>query len=265
MDQSERTEDFKTSCRSCIFAEIEDNTQLDCELGRLETYIQRGKAQIQNDGTYIIDTICNACRGVTWMKQQPYNENLIASVEREIQIALSFVLVSMNDDPDTILTTLGQRLSNCVNQKLIAPKQIIVVIKSLNAINQEMYDIIADYCGDIPFKLVKIVDNTCDIDRCVDLGVQHVRSRYYCVSYLTHSIPLTLISALNNLINYELRSVSMIKPICGYSGLVVQNMLHKIFGGNRVMPLYEKVIEAAQLQDKLDNILSWEELWNNQK
>jgi hypothetical protein len=54
----------------------------------------------------------------------------------------------------------------------------------------------------------------------------------------------------------------MVEPICGLKGMIVQRALHTLFGGNRAMPLYEKVIDAAKIQDKMNYIYTWEQLWN---
>jgi len=267
MTDDERTEDYKTRCSSCVFCESDPTAQVGCELGRLEKYIEQGRATLQEDGYYYIDTVCCACRGAEWLKAQPIGKDAIAIVEEEIKIAASFIIVSIDDDLDTIKKMLYRRISECAAQKFVKPKKIIVALKNEEASSKEIYATLQDFAEDIPNLLVRIVNPNYDFARSLDMAVQNVKSNYYCVVQLEHNVPTNMLSTINELVNEQIKPVSMIMPTKhgGYSGLVVQTMLHKIFGGNRVDPIYEKVVEAATLQGKEEQIFNWEDLWIRQK
>ena len=266
MQGDERTEDYKTNCSTCVFAEWEEGVQLGCELGRLEHYIAQGKAVPQEEGYYILETVCCACRGEEWLKAQPIDRSAVSIVEEEIQIPVAFVVVSLDDDPSTLENMIRRRVAECANQKVISPREIIVVVKNEDANSQVLYDVIREEAGEIPNLLVRVVNPKYDFGRCLDMGVSHVKAPYYCVVQLEHNIPTNMLSIINDIIHVDMRPVSMIQSrFGGYSGLVVQTLLHKIFGGNKGQPLHEKLEEAAKMQGKEAYILDWEDLWTRQK
>jgi hypothetical protein len=267
MTDHERTEDFKTSCKTCVFAQWEEGVQIDtCDMGRLEKYIDRGQTESHPDGYQVIQTICNACRGTKWMSQLPLNTNLVAAVEDEIKVSVAFIIVVTEQNTEKMFKLLHERLNECVNQKQIAPSEIILLVQNTKAKSSEIYEMANEICGNVACKLVRIVDELLPLDSCLDLAVQNIsKSRYYCVVYLTHRISVNTIKLINQLINNDLRIISVIKPAYGFSGLVVQTMLHKIFGGNKLLPIHEKIEEAAKVQGKTDFILRWDEVWNYQE
>jgi hypothetical protein len=266
MTTDERSVKFTTGCQPCIFAEVYDGEQIGCDFNRLEKYIQQSKTEYNQTTRYFtINTICNACRGEEWANVH-LGKNLIAAVEDEIKIPLDFILMSIDDDAQEVLKQLPNLVKRCVNQDRIKPKKIVCVLRNTSVKSNEVNDILRECCDEVvEYQLVRVLDFTADTHRCLDMGVQKSDSRYYAVFGLIDRIPKNLILILNNLINNQLKSVSMVQPICGLKGMIVQTALHRIFGGNRAMPLYEKVVDAAKIQDKMDNIFTWEQLWKREE
>ena len=265
MNLDEKTASFTTSCKTCIFAQWQDGVQTDrCDLGRLEKYIDFGKTLPHPEGYHTITTICNTCRGEVWANQH-LGKNLVSSVEKEVEIRMDIILLSIDDSFDVVNKKLPDQISSCINQKRIKPKEIIVVVKNKEVIAPTIYNILNEMCEDIPHKVIRIIDYSFSTEQCLDMAVQKCKSQYYAVFSLLSKIPVNLIERLNDLINNQLRNVSMIKPIEGINGMVVQTYLHKVFGGNKNMPIYEKVQEAAQLQNQSEYIISWEDLWKTQE
>lgn len=266
MSEDEKTEKFNTSCSPCIFAQWEEGVQKDdgCDLGRLEKYKDTNRVHTHEDGYFIIDTICNACRGESWANHN-LGRNLIAKVEEEIQIKLAFILLSMDDDAERIVKGLPELVKKCISQEQIKPQQIIVVIKNNIVSYNQLFNILSDECDNIEFKLIKVIEPEADLYRCIDLAVQKCYSRYYAIFNLNSNIPKNLIKTINNVINYELKPLSMVTPYCGMNGLIIQTALHRIFGGNKEFPIYDKIVEASKMQGSENQIYTWETLWNNRE
>jgi hypothetical protein len=269
MTTDEKSVQFTTGCKPCIFAEVYDGEQIGCDFNRLEKYIQQGKAEYdQTTRHFTIQTICNTCRGEEWANKH-VGRNLIAAVEDEIKIPLDFILMSIDESPKDVLKNLPDIIKKCVNQERIKPKKILLVLRNTNIKSTDVNEILQECCDEVHFgveyQLIRVLDFGADIHRCLDMGVQKSRSRYYAVFSLTNNIPKNLILVLNDLINNQLKSVSMVEPICGFNGMIVQTALHRLFGGNHVMPIYEKVLDAAKIQDRMDNIFTWEQLWKRQE
>jgi len=261
MTLDEKTESFTTSCKPCIFAQWEEGVQKDdCDLGRLVKYKQQNKATPHPDGYFIIQTVCNACRGEVWANHN-LGRDLVTKVEEEIRLKLAFVLYSIDEDREKVLRKLPDKVRECVRQKQIKPEQIVVVIRNFAIEYNEIFSILKEECGDIEFKLIKIIDLSANFERCIDMAVQKCYSRYYATFDLCSNIPANLIQTLNNIINVDLKPLSMVMPNYGTSGLIIQTSLHRIFGGNKEQPIYTKIIEASKIQQKEDYIYTWEQLW----
>ena len=263
MTTDERSVKFTTGCQPCIFAQYFEGKQTGCDMDRLDKYIQQNKAEQDKDsGYYTITTICNTCRGEEWANKH-LGKNLIAAVEEEIKIPLDFILMSIDDPAEEVLRQLPDLVKKCVNQERIRPKKILLVLRNTSVKSSEVNKILRECCDDlVEYQLIRVLDFTADTHRCLDMGVQKSDSRYYATFGLGNSIPKNLILILNDLINNQLKSVSMIEPICGFNGMIVQRALHTLFGGNRAdMTIYEKVIDAAKIQNKMDYIYTWKQLW----
>lgn len=262
--ESEKTTNFSTSCGTCVFATHNNNTQVGCEIGRLEKFQKLGKTELDPTQTFfIIKTVCNTCRGQKWAQMNVGN-NLIAAVEKEVQITLDFVILSIDDKVDKLQKNLPDMVNMCLQQKHIKPKNIICVVRNTEINYSNLYDDIRDLTSvyGIPFQIVRVLDNEADILKCFDMGVVKCKSRYFASFMLTDNIPSNLIAVLNTKLNNDLIPVSMVEPYSQFSGMVLQTVLYKILGKNYNMPIFEKVREQAEIQDKQENILTWEQLWN---
>ena len=265
-DQQEAPiEKFTTSCKSCVFAEYEGTMQRGCGLGRLDTFLEQGRATRHNRDAdvshYIIDGICNASRGKEWSVRNA-TCNLEATVEREVQITMDFVLFSVDEDHTTLIKRVERAVSSCVKQETIKPKSIVLVIKNSASIFQELYGAVQELTEPygVPFQLVRVVENDADTGRSLEMGIDKCKSQFVAVFELAGSIPSNIIYRLNQLINYDLARMVMIEPVVGYSGLIIPNNVFKLLGKNYNIPIYEKIREVAEEQDREYMILPWSTL-----
>ena len=262
----ERTANFATSCGSCVFAQWDDNKQTGCDLDRLVKYIKTDRAQYDEEkNCFIISTICNTCRGEHWANKN-LGKNLVATVEDEIKLSVDFMILILDQDMEKIEKRLPNLLRQCINQKSIKPKNINVVLKSETVRSANVHKIILDEDDkDIKFNLIRILDLSYDIGQCIDSAMKKSKSNYCAIFMLCDNIPSNLLRALNHIINVELKSVNMIEPYSNFSGLIIQPNLYKLFGGNKNFTIYHKVKEAAKIQEKEKNIMTWEKIWTYPK
>lgn len=270
LEQEEVVEGFTTSCRSCVFAEVNTTfphtTQTGCQLGRLQKFLQQDRACMDSGapGFYMINTICNACRGEEW-KEANSGSNLIATVQREVQISMDIVLYDVNST-EKISWQLEQTLNACVKQRQIKPKKIIVVIKS-DVINyKDIYNILQDITEphDVPFQLVRVIEEDADIGRCVEMGIDKCSSQFVAVFDLGHNIPSNFIVKFNTIINDQLHRIIMVEPTYEYGGLVLSRKIFKMLGKNYNFPIFEKVAEVAKEQENTHLVFTWDTLWSHE-
>ena len=260
-------EKFQTSCDGCVFAQFTEGVQLEnpgCDLDRLNKFINTGRAISHENGYHIIDGICNTCRGQTWADAH-IGQNLIATVEREIEVGVDIVLYAIDEGAD-IEKRLGQAVKSCAEQKRIKPKRMIVVIKSDNAPYKSLYNILQDMTAEkeIPFQLVRVIEEGADINRCVTMGIDKCSSQYTAVFSLVQTIPVNFLTRLNTVLNYDMVRFVMIEPTHGYNCMVLQTGIFKALGKNYNIPIFEKIKEVACDQDNESLILTWDGLWNQE-
>jgi hypothetical protein len=260
----EKTVTFQTKCNSCIFAEFDDSKQINCDLDRLTKYQNNNMAIFDEETqSFVIETICNACRGEKWAN---YNlgKNLIAKVEQEIQISFDFFVLALEKDDDIIRKKLHNTIIQCNTQKIVKPKNIYIVLQNKNILSSEIFSIISEHRHpSIDIKLIRIISMECDIGQCIDSAIKKSKSNYCGFFKLTDNIPNNLLYVLNNIINNKLEVLSMVEPYNDFSGLIIQNSLYRLFGGNKNEHIATKIKEAATEQNRDRYIYAWEQLWNS--
>ena len=266
----EEVKKIQTSCNGCVFAKYQicegRSIQIGCELGRLEIFTSQERVHLEEEmeNFYIVDGICNTCRGETWSEAHD-GQHLVAAVEREIQVAIDIVLYSM-DDVEGLIEKIEHAVSACVKQKKISPKKIIVVIQNTNMNYQDLYNALQDVTEpyEIPFQLVRVVEEGADISRCVAMGIDKCTSQFTAIFDVDRNIPSNFIVNFNNVINYKLQRIIMVEPVCGYSNMILQTGIFKLLGKNHNEPIFEKAKDLAAEQETPELILAWDELWNQE-
>ena len=263
----EKTANIFTSCQPCVFAQFDDKKQTGCDLGRLDRFHALGQTKLDNDESFfIIKSICNTCRGDAWANKKR-GKNLIAEVEREVQIQFDFIITAINgEDHAQIVNRCIKKAGECVSQKKIKPKNVVFVITNKDVNYQTLYntldEIISPY--GIKCKLVRVVEEDSDIYRCLDMGVQKCISRYFGHFSLNDLIPNNLLIMLNEHINDDLKKIVMVEPFKDMSGLILHKSLYSLLGRNYNMLIQDKVKELVQEQEAENQILDWETLWKRQ-
>jgi len=258
---SEEETKFKTSCETCVFAEYQPSGQVGCEVDRLEKFHKQGRTELQPKGYYIIDGFCNMCRGPMWGEKH-FGENLIAVAEKESQVQLDFVLLSVDDNVDTVVRRIPELVNSCLNQT-VKPRNIIVVVKNAELQYQPLYDSIQELTSiyEIPFQLVRVVESDATVQRCLNMGARKCKSLYFASFTLDGNISLTLIDMLNQKINYEMQKPVMVESGRGYNHFIIQTGLYKLLNRDPDTPVYDIVRDLAKDQDREEQILTWEQLW----
>jgi hypothetical protein len=262
MTNKEELTGFKTACRSCIFIEQTSGlTQTGCQVGRLEIFQKHNRAHMDTDSTYVIDGICNTCRGEEWYRKN-LGVNHVSTVLKEIEVRVDVVLYSINDVCDNLSWKIGQAVGACVKQEKIHPIKIVIVVKNERAQFKDIYDTIQMLCEpyNIPFQLVRVMEEDADVGRCIEMGMDKCTNQYTATFDVEDKIPLNFINRLNKLVNENLRRILLVEPITGYSGMIFVTGLSPMLGKNYNFPLFEKIKEVATEQKKEHLIITWESL-----
>lgn len=253
---------LKTSCETCVFAQFENDQQTGCDIGRLDIFKKQNRAEY-GENSYIIDGVCNTCRGTQWANKY-LGYNLLAQAEKEVQISIDFIIL-ISDISEKIYKELPEIVNQCCNQKKILPKNIICVVKNFDLDYQKLYDEL-NYLiptEKIQSHLVRVLEENADISRMLDMGVKKCKSSYFAVFDLNDNIPINLINVLNTKLNYELIKISMIEPYKNFSGLILQTSLYRLYDKNKEDFIYNKIKQVSKEQN-LNQTFTWDQLWNRQ-
>lgn len=256
---NERTVKFNTICRDCIFANFNEShtLQTGCELGRLSKFQEQNKATlIQDEATgleyYDILTICNTCRDST---------NIMSKEEvlNQVQIECDYIIL---DDSRVNWEEAALKTAESFLSHTILPTRIIFGFYHkkvlFNSFDKKIKALIKD--KPIEYDIVNVLETVHDSWRLVDILATKVKSAYFSLCELDGRLPNTWIEQINNYINVELNSLSLIQPTHGLTGLTVQNLLYKTVGGSSGSNIIDKVQFLAEEQKLQSLIKHWDEL-----
>lgn len=224
---------MKTYCEHCIFASKVGNNQTGCLMDRLNKYKKLGVAEKQENGKYIINEYCNACRNVYWDKYQECHTigSLVDIVNKETVIKYD-VIININDCSES-------QVMGCVNSfrydEALKPNKIVL-------------------CGELNKHNSEVIKSfpTCaaNLDISKDVFSQSERyTRKTTANYLLLVSPKTKfngnISNINNRINQDLERVFYINDDTYF---FVATFLYKenIYEPNPITAIIEKWTEDGK-------------------
>ena len=258
---SDEIKGYVVSCSGCIFAE--GVPQDGCELGRLEKFQAQERAIFVEDTQhYTIKGICNTARGQKWAIANQ-GRNKIATVEREIQLSIDFVLYSIDEPTHNLIKRVERSINSCVKQKQIRPRSIVIVVKSQLKSYRDLYNTVQEMVEpyDMPFQLVRVLDKDANEQTCLEMGFEKCKSQYTAVFDLNHNIPNNLIVRLNKVLNYDMSRFIMVKPTINTSGMIISTRLAQYLK-HAITDVPLVVQQIAKDEESEHLIITWEDLWN---
>lgn len=237
-----RTVNFLTSCEDCIFRNGKR-----CHLNRISKFNAKGMVEVSKEGINIIQGVCNAKRDSNWVYNEVSMKERKKQVELECQIQTAFIAISRSDkETKKILNKFGS-----IKDIYIKPKQIIIVTV-YNGVDVNT-PTSKDY---IEHTLIKPSDLTLSESQLIDLAIDRVNTTYFtCWTDGTKNMNFGFINKVNKLMFNDLRKLVMARMTNGFNGLTVLTSVSKMFYNNRGMPIYDKVIEAAEYQNNKEEVV----------
>ena len=266
--------DLTTACKSCVFANYIGKTQIDCKLGRIKKYREKGvdiigAEDLEENEFFVLEAWCNAYREQDWADQ---HEDIFAQVEKEYITLLGFVVIlgtgtSAKGNEKSLLSDLHKTLEG-IKEVNGSPSYVVIVNNSpvphFDVINQAQ-ECLED--SDIEYKVSNVLESNVTDLECVDLVFSGLKNGYYSI-LKAGKLPVSndMIDLINNKVNKDLDSIAYIKGYDGVNGVTVQAVMHKFLNGNYGKTLLQK-IEAIQKDsdfgDKgMDVIRTWEDIKN---
>lgn len=211
---------MKTFCRKCCFAEWDGDKQVGCRFNnRLDIFKQRKEAELieKDDKTfYQINRFCNACI---------IEDTPIEDVENFIRPKIDYIIVLGENETEE---QLFSRVSEVICSDIL-PENLYIVVNNdipVKDLYIKYFNIVKDYD-------IKIIV-TCpmvdfDDGTCFNMTANKCKGQYIAIFQCSHPIPCNLIDIVDNLINYKMEKLLVIKPITEFHGTVISKQMIKLY------------------------------------
>ena len=256
-----------TSCRDCVFAIYEENTQCGCSTGRLEKFKGIGvhivEAQDGEKEYMVIERFCNHYREKNWMtNSKPIRswgriKNKEKTVKKEIQIRCGVVIVLRKE---TSVQDMEKTILACLKQKEVKPDYIVVVNSSEVPHTEVISRMHHTIKKKAVFYAVRTSHNEASLEECIDLAFVQAKNGYYITFEGGYEPPPNFLDKIDSLINEELQPILFLKPENKIDGMFVQTMIHKMLAGNVGKPLADKIDDITKEEKTEHLVRKWEDI-----
>ena len=250
-----------TSCKDCIFAIYDDNTQTECSHGRLAKFKKVGTNVVEatdDDKNYmVVERFCNKYREDAWMKGVKDKAKQV-SKEIEIRCGVFIVLTKGKTIKDMEATILS-----CLKQKRVKPDYFVVVNNSDVSHPEVISRMHHTIKKKAIFYAVRALHVEATLDECVDLAFNQAKNGYYITFEAGYESLPNFLDKIDYLINEELETIILIKPEGRINGMFAQCAIHKILGGNIEKPLIKKIEDISKEENTEHVIRNWENVIND--
>jgi hypothetical protein len=250
-----------SSCKGCYFAQTIGITQIGCELNKLEAFKNAGatvqEAEDESEEFYIIDRFCSTYRDSEWADHfdEPEKQILL-----ETSIPVNFIVLHL---AESVLEDLEKTLYDIASQSN-KPTSVVVVVQ-----NPEIEDGFGlrhrthEYLdrANILFYIMTMIEKKRTELNMIDEAFTKCVNGYYSVFRSGASIPHNFILKLNEVVNFNLETISMIQPKDDLNGLTVQCVVHKFMRGSSDISVQKKVEMFAKDTDRESFIKPWNEYY----
>lgn len=125
MKSQQKENKLTTSCKDCVFAVYDGDTQFDCRAGRIDVFAKNEEVidAYDNDKSfYVIKRLCNFYREEDWINED--DTDVLAKVKNEATPSFGVVIYNLSQDTNKQL----DKLKDIINQSPVDNKKIYVVL-----------------------------------------------------------------------------------------------------------------------------------------
>jgi hypothetical protein len=253
-----------TSCRDCVFAIYDGDSQTDCRLDRLRAFVAAGadvrpvsdylgrvaneeyRAEMsdrepepveerEDDKDYFVinGRICLACRNVNtdWPKAYP-PDKWADQVRDETRVKMhAVVVVRPGDTLDSVAKTV-----NSLEQQTLPARRVHVVLATPDVKRHELVQRMRKMGPALVYNIiVPSGPPVWTVPMCVDMAVKDMKQEecnFYAVFHPGVEVPRSFVTDIDKAVNTDLHQFLLLEPFEG-QGTVVSLRMHQLVGGNR--------------------------------
>jgi hypothetical protein len=258
-------------CKNCVFAKYNnDHKQISCSLNRHD---KLGVEKIV-ENNFELQRYCNTFRPKEWMQQLSFEESLNPedTVLQEVHPRIGF-FVKLNTEESNAIDALELTINSI--SKLDGRKAAyVVVINDKVEYNEEIWGLFIKYFGEVSettkYHIVQLNEKPSKMIEIIDEAFPRAENGWVmCTSSGLRVRPETL-EKLHDLINKQMKQLTMIEPHDNFNGLMFPAYLFKFLNGNKTKTFQDEVVDSNEFIQKVRNaeergktktIMTWKEFY----
>lgn len=258
-------------CKDCIFARYATNQeQVSCSLNRHD---KLGVAKMI-DNSFELKRYCNAFRPKEWVQQLSFEDSLNSEkiVLQEVYPRIGF-FIKLNTSESNAIDALELTI-NSISKINGRQASYIVVINDKVEYNEEIWGLFIKYFGEkssiTKYHIVQIQEKPEKIIQIIDEAFGKAENGWImCTSSGLRVKPETL-DRLHELLNKEMKQITMVEPHDGFNGLIFPAYLFKFLNGNKTKVFRDEMVDSHEFMEKVKNaeergktktIMTWKEFY----
>jgi hypothetical protein len=189
----------QTSCKDCIFAVYENNTQVNCLQGRISTFKKLNmllEAYDEEKEFWVVNRLCNTHRSIEW------NNGIIDIDQAQEEIKLIFdLIIDCNYIDEEYISYLDELL---ISIKRYGIEKFNINLIHSGLVSPEQKHLIASYMQKIPNAKIKIYLN----EELIVTGlIQKSKTSYFTVIKKNNPVDINVFERLNYLVNQDMKKI----------------------------------------------------------
>lgn len=257
---------IETYCKNCVFKILDINgIQTGCSLNRTSVLpIDR-----KQDGYFVLSRFCNTNRPDEWLQSLSFEESQKSKeiVLQEVVPRIGF-FIKLDTSVEDPINKLESTILDIVNQEIYKARYVIISNDKVEY-NPDIQSLLTKYFDfeQTKYHITQIVEKPLNDNLLIDESSRLFLNGWLYVTTSGQKIDINFMKIINDLINFKMKSVSVILPYDEFNGLVFQTALFKFLCGNKKRridddtfddrPFLEKI---KDLQSSEKTIFSWEEI-----
>ena len=222
-----------TSCKNCVWAEYQGDTQTDCDLGRitkfknvLECYDEEKEFFVINNAYCLFYRNKESVEGMNL-------EELYKNTRKQMEIMYQLIIYfEDSDDVDSVCRSIV----SAVNQKII-PQIVTIINRSpKQGVGKDIAEFFKKYDKDINiWRVQNLINKSLTREDCIDIvldGTMYKNFSFYSVINAGFELPEVFSTELDSAINDDIVTFGMLLPNEDGNGMVVPKYTHKVHNGN---------------------------------
>lgn len=260
---SENEKFMDTACKYCVFSEKKGNLQIGCKYGNLERFKNSGceiiEAEDQEEQFFVIkNRLCMALRRSPWGDSLS-NKEKIDKVRKDITTRVTCILIVK--ETEKCIENVIKTFKTAIEQKTKFQNIHFILEKKSEIKIGSLMNAIKPIECDIQWFVKQMVHDDFSFKDGIDEIVEKEKTTFSAIFFSGFSIPEDFVKSVDESINDNLDRFILLKPY-NENGLLFQNKLFKIFGGNKDAFNEEFKISFSSIIEKIDFIAKDQNLNN---